>query len=109
MILYHYTSEVGYRAILKTRRLAPSLKANNPKDARYGDGQYLSDIIPGTKRASQLSYLFLGIPYQGRKFTHYLGIQVRDLHVLKGREHVYVVLNSVALDVSERIAFHGLN
>lgn len=32
--------------ILKSNQLNPLLKANNPKDARHGDGQYLSDLKP---------------------------------------------------------------
>lgn len=41
--LYHYTNEKGLNGILESNELRPSLKANNPKDARYGDGQYLSE------------------------------------------------------------------
>ena len=33
-IMHHYTSEVGYRGILQSKNIRPSLKANNPKDAR---------------------------------------------------------------------------
>ena len=47
--LYHYTSEKGLAGILDTGTLNPSLKANNPKDARYGNGQYFTDIAPGSK------------------------------------------------------------
>ncbi len=42
--LYHYTNEKGMNGIVESKKLNPSLKANNPKDARYGDGQYLFDI-----------------------------------------------------------------
>ena len=43
-ILHHYTSEDGHAGIMQSKTLRASLKANNPKDARFGDGQYLSDI-----------------------------------------------------------------
>ncbi|MEI3614626.1 HYD1 signature containing ADP-ribosyltransferase family protein [Pseudogracilibacillus sp. SO30301A] len=39
--LYHYTNENGLNGILSSNKLNPSLKTNNPKDVRYGDGQYL--------------------------------------------------------------------
>lgn len=107
MILYHYTSENGYRTIMECKRLRPSLRANNPKDARYGDGQYLTDILPGSKRPAQLSYLFLGIPYQGRKFTHYVGVKTDGLNVLAGRAHVFVILNRRDLNIEQRIVSHG--
>ena len=44
--LYHYTTEEGMEGIISSQKLNPSLKANNPKDARYGNGQYLSNIKP---------------------------------------------------------------
>ena len=49
--LYHYTSEKGLTGILDTGTLNPSLKANNPKDARYGNGQYLRILLQVLKVA----------------------------------------------------------
>lgn len=46
--LYHYTNQKGLTGITESNQLNPSLKANNPNDARYGNGQYLSDIEPQT-------------------------------------------------------------
>lgn len=105
--LYHYTNEDGLKGILSSKKLNPSLKANNPKDARYGDGQYLSDIEPGTKRPAQLSAAFIRIPWQGNKFSHYIEIDVSGLKVVKGREHVYIIPNLVPLDISNRIVSYG--
>jgi hypothetical protein len=106
-VLYHYTSKEGYAGILQTKRLLPSLRAHNPKDARFGDGQYLSDIVPGTKRPGQLSYLFFGIPWGWRRFTHHINLDVNGLAANYCRPHVYVIRNSVALDISNRILGHG--
>ncbi|GAA1998920.1 hypothetical protein GCM10009799_27460 [Nocardiopsis rhodophaea] len=36
--LYHYTNQAGHDGILSSGKMYPSWKANNPKDARYGDG-----------------------------------------------------------------------
>ncbi|MBH8609424.1 HYD1 signature containing ADP-ribosyltransferase family protein [Thermoactinomyces sp. CICC 10521] len=105
--MYHYTNEEGLKGILSSKKLNPSLKANNPKDARYGDGQYLSDIKPGTKRPGQLSAAFIRIPWQGRKFDHYIEIDVTGLKVVKGRENVFVIPNVVPLDISNRIVSYG--
>jgi hypothetical protein len=106
-VLYHYTDEAGYAAILAEKKLRPSLKAHSPKDARYGDGQYLSDIVPGSKRPGQLSYAFLKIPWAGRRFSHYIAINIDGLVVTAGRDGVYVVLNTKPLDISKRIVAHG--
>jgi hypothetical protein len=78
--------------------LNPSLKAVNPADARYGNGQYLSDIVSGTKTPAQLSREFLGMPFQGSRFTNFVEIDVRGLNVVQGRAGVFVVPNEVPLD-----------
>src|SRR5262249_17785014 len=57
--LFHYTNDSGLKGILDSGSLNPSLKAINPRDARYGNGQYLSDIAPGAKTPAQLSRAFL--------------------------------------------------
>ncbi|MBV9026900.1 MAG: hypothetical protein JO362_24590 [Streptomycetaceae bacterium] len=107
--LYHYTNEQGYNNILKSGELKPSLKENNPKDARYGDGQYLTDVEPGTRTPGQLSYAFLRVPWAGGRFTHYIEIDATGLNVIRGREHVFVVPNQEALDIASRIVSHGKN
>ena len=53
--LYHYTNEKGMNGIVESKQLNPSFRANNPKDARYGDGQYLSDIRPDTQTPTRLA------------------------------------------------------
>ena len=105
--LFHYTNEAGLKGITDSEELWPSLKALNPKDARFGDGQYLSSIVPGTRTLPQLSYDFLGIPFQGLRFTNYVEIDVTGLNVLEGRPGVFVVPGQSALDVSGRIVSSG--
>jgi hypothetical protein len=81
--------------IVNSQVMYPSTKARTPKDARYGDGQYVSDFKPGEKTNAQLSQHFLGIPFQGDKFSHHVAINVEGLPVKKPqdptREHVYVI------------------
>ncbi len=108
-ILYHYTSERGYRGILDSNSINPSLKANNPKDARFGEGQYVSDIMPKTKRPSQLSMIFFGIPWAGKRFEYHINIDVNGLNVIHGRKSVYLIPNTKPLDISNRIKGHGKN
>jgi hypothetical protein len=101
--LHHYTSEEGHEGIIQSKSIRPSFRASNPKDARFGDGQYLSDILSGTKRPGQLSMLFFGMPFAGRRFTHYVSINTKGLDVVFGRQSVYVVKNSGPLDISKRL------
>mgnify|MGYP000883199553 CR=1 FL=1 len=107
--LYHYTSEKGLAGILDTGTLNPSLKANNPKDARYGNGQYFSDIAPGTRSNASLSKQFINNPWQGSKYSNYIGVDTSNLTVVKGRDGVYVLPNENSLDLADRIVSHGKN
>ncbi|MBP3611323.1 MAG: hypothetical protein J6J42_13425 [Lachnospiraceae bacterium] len=89
------------------KKLNPSLKANNPKDCFYGEGQYLSDIVPGTKSPAQLSSIFIHNPFQGAKYAYYVEIDVTDLDVVYGRDNVFVILNQESLDLMDRIVSYG--
>ncbi len=105
--LFHYTNEKGLTGILDSGELNPSLKALNPNDVRYGNGQYLSDIVPGTKTPAQLSRSFLGQPFQGASFSHYLEVDVSGLNVIQGRPGVFVIPGETPLDLSGRIISSG--
>lgn len=105
--LYHYTTEEGLGAIVESGELNPSLKALNPADARYGNGQYLTDIIPGTRTGASLSATFLRVPGQGARFSHYVEINVAGLDVIEGRPGVFVILGETPLDISGRIMSFG--
>ncbi|MEZ6136189.1 MAG: HYD1 signature containing ADP-ribosyltransferase family protein [Pirellulaceae bacterium] len=91
----------------KTGKRVNCILKTRSKDARYGDGQYLSDIIPGTRTPSELSYAFLRVPFQGRRFTNYVEIDVSGLRVIRGRDSVFVIPNSESLNLSERIISGG--
>ena len=104
--LYHYTNEKGMNAIMNSGKLNPSLKANNPKDSRYGDGQYLSDIQPHSVKPASLASRFIRVPNR-YKYTHYIEIDVNGLSVTHGRKSVYVILNNEPLDISDRIVSYG--
>jgi hypothetical protein len=73
---------------------------------RYGNG-HLSDIIPGTKTPAQLSREFIGQPFQGKKYTHFVEIDVTGLPVIEGRPGVFVNPGEVPLDLTGRIINSG--
>lgn len=104
---FHYTDEAGLTGILDSGVMRPSLRANNPMDVRYGEGQYFSHIVPGSKTPAQLSTTFLGHPFQGQRFSHYLELDLSDLDVIKGREGVYVVLGAEPLAITGRVVNSG--
>jgi hypothetical protein len=88
--LFHYTSLEGHDGILKSKNIRPSLRANNPKDARHGDGQYFSDILPNTRRPAELSRIFFGFPWGGKRFAYHIDVNVDGLNVMAGRPFVFV-------------------
>ena len=92
--------------IVDSNQLNPSLKANNPKDARYGNGQYLSDITPDSVTPGQLGNKFINVPNK-YKYTNYVEIDVSGLDVVKGRDGVFVIPNEVPLDLTNRIISYG--
>ena len=105
--LFHYTTQNGLQGILESQSLRPSLVALNPADARYGDGQYFTDVTPGTKSRIDLSRAFLGFPFQARRFTHFVEVDMTNLVVVRGREGVFVILNSEPLNLEGRIVGFG--
>ncbi|GAB2833467.1 hypothetical protein GCM10022221_35450 [Actinocorallia aurea] len=109
--LYHYTTEDKMNKILDSKELWASTKAAKPQDAKLGDGQYLSDIAPGTKTLGQLARAFYGTPWGGRNFSHFIEIDVRGLPLVTApdRPGVFLIPNDSALDITERILRFGTN
>ncbi len=101
--MYHYTNEAGYNGIMESSSLRPSRWTVEAGDARYGDGQYLTDLEPGPRALEQLSDTFVNHPRYADKFTHCVRIDARGLEVLRGREHVFVIRNEGDLDLTGRI------
>ena len=105
--LYHYTTEKGIQGILNSEKLNPSIKTLTTKDARLGSGQYLTDIVPGSKTLGQTSRILFGTPWNIRKVSYYIEIDISELNVLKGRDGVYYIPNENILDLSNRIVSFG--
>jgi len=105
--LYHYTNEAAMNAIVESETLNPSLKALNPNDVRYGNGQYLSDIPPGSMTPAQLSRTFINNPFQGSRYSNYVAVDVTGLNVIQGRSGVFVIPNETPLNISGRIIGNG--
>ena len=106
-ILYHYTDEEGYFGIIRSKSLNPSLLEANPKDARHGDGQYLTDIVPGSLTTAQLSRLLFGVPWVRRKLAYYIAVNVQGLKVENPAEHFYLIRSRNPLKIADRIVGGG--
>ena len=74
--LFHYTDRIVHDGIVASLTLLPSTRLSNPNDVRFGEGQYLTDLEPGTMTLAQLSRAFLGHPFRGDRFTHFVEIEI---------------------------------
>lgn len=108
-VLDHYTTLVALQSILDSNQLWPSLYATRPRDVRYGEGQYSTDVAPGQRTGSRLSRLLIGNPFEAHRFTHFLAIGVTGLAIHRGRPGIFVIANSESLDLAGRIVRTGRN
>ncbi|WP_240416786.1 S8 family serine peptidase [Paenibacillus periandrae] len=108
-ILYHYTDQLGYKGILSSGVIFNSTKALRPKDARFGDGVYLTDIAPDTMSKEELSQILYNNAFQTKKTDWYVAIDVTDLNVYYGRPGVYVYRTEAPLPIINRFVTSGYN
>ena len=106
-VLYHYTTKKGLAGILESKQLRPSLVSVNPKHSRFGDGQYFTDIVPGSMSIIGILKALIHVPYPKPKFAYFVKIDVSGLAIQKGREHVFFLHNTHNLDLTGRILSFG--
>lgn len=102
--LYHYTNEAGYNAIMKSKVLNPSIGVKN---ARFGSGQYFTDIAPGTFTKGQTSYRLYGVPWNGSRLTHYVKIETSGLNIINNKPFNFLNPSSAPLNLNGRILGGG--
>jgi len=109
--LFHYTSDQGLKGILTSGKINPSTISQNAKDARIGDGQYFSDVVPGTKTSNQLSKSFYNDPRLGNRLKNYVEISTKgiDIAASADRPGVYLIPNLEPLEILSRIINYGKN
>lgn len=103
--LTHYTTEQGYNSIMESGQLLPS---TGPIHARFGDGQYLTDINSLNFTAGQVSRRLYGVPWNTNSLTHYIKIDVTGLNVIRNIPHNYLIPNNQPLNISNRILGGGI-
>jgi hypothetical protein len=131
--LIHYTDQKGLQGILASQKL---FLAQGEIHARYGDGQYFTDLLPeniggktvanltpeqkknGIISAGQAAQKLFNDSRLIRKMTHYVEINIEKLDVRQGlkekatditdiRENVQFILNNDMLDLKGRIVRSG--
>ena len=123
LILYHYTnSKENLDSIVATQTLRASF---GEKNARYGPGQYFTDVHPGMIAAEtvagltkdditlgnmskgQAARLLFGDARKKASFNYYLRIDVGGLPIQNPRPNVYYLPNDKPLDLRGRIKGYG--
>ena len=122
-ILTHYTDEAGYNGILESQEFRPSI---GYKNARHGDGQYFTDMSPdnivtfakkdlsaeqissGQISLGQASQKLYGIPYNAKKMTHYIQIDVKGLDISNPKPGIFLNKSNTNLNLGGRIKGSGL-
>ena len=121
-ILYHYTSQAGRAGILETEMLNASL---NPRNARYGAGQYFTDIAPsqiggrtladmsaeqianGQISQGQLARRLFGQPFAGNKLETSIAVDVTGMGANQVAPNIFLVSGTQPLNLSGSIVGAG--
>lgn len=120
--LIHYTDEVGHAGITSSGKL---FNSSGSKHARFGDGQYFTDLRPdmigarskaglspqqlanGQVSMGQVSSQLYGVPWNSGKMSHFVEIDVTGLNIVNPRSGTYLHPNGGPLDISGRIVNSG--
>lgn len=116
--LYHYTSDAGRAGILDSGEL---LASQGAKNARYGAGQYFTDIVPeaiggrtiattpvGSMSLGQLSSRLFGMPFNARKLSSFLEVDVSGLGARQVAPNIWLIDGQTGLDIAGRIIRSGV-
>ena len=104
-VLYHYTSAQGYKGIIESGEIRPSI---GYKHARYGDGQYFTDLLPSDYTVGQMSRQLYGVPWKTRSLEYMFKIDMNGLNVIKNGPHNFFVPNNAPLNIRGRIIDSGI-
>ncbi len=102
----HYTTEEGYKQIMESKELLPSL---DPKHARFGQGQYFTDLNPSEYTAGQVSRRLFGVPWCTSKVQYHIRIDLSGLNVINNVPGNYLVPNTTPLNIQNRIIDGGIS
>lgn len=118
----HFTDDAGHSGITSSKQL---FNSTGSKHARFGDGQYFTDITPqmigaptkagltaqqisaGQMSLGQASSKLFGVPWNGNKMSYFIEIDVTGLKLLNPRGGTFLFPNNKPLDLTGRIVRSG--
>lgn len=72
------------------------------KNERHGAGQYFTDLTSGYT-SGQISRRLLGVPWNSKKLTHFIDVDMSGLKVIKNARHNFLVPGTNSLPLGGRI------
>lgn len=96
-------TEAGYKAIMESGELFAS---TGVKNARHGAGQYFTDLTSGYT-SGQISRCLFGVPWNSKKLSHFIDVDMSGLNVIKNAPHNFLVPGTNSLSLNGRIINHG--
>ncbi|MBL9179293.1 MAG: hypothetical protein JNM65_14620 [Verrucomicrobiaceae bacterium] len=120
--LIHFTDEAGHTGITGSQQL---FNSTGSRHARFGDGQYFTDLTPEMIGAStkagltaeqvaagqismgQASSRLFGVPWNSGKMSHFIEIDVTGLNLVNPRPGTFLLPNNAPLDLTGRIIRSG--
>ena len=79
------------------------------KNARYGEGQYFTNLEPNNFTAGQISRRLYGIPFKTSKVEYFIKVDVRGLNVIQNNPHNFLVPGRNPLNLHGRIVDGGIS
>ena len=104
--LIHYTNKEGYNQIMQSETLNPSIGLKN---ARYGEGQYLTNLEAKDYTAGQISRRLYGVPWNTAKVEYFIKIDVSGLNVIQNNSYNFLISGKNPLNLQGRIIESGLS
>jgi hypothetical protein len=108
--LYHYGTVDKIAFILSTQVIPASSAVSDPDRARYGDGVYFTDIVPGSMTKGQIARRLYGSPHLGNQahVAEWVLIDLSGLTVIYNAPYNYMVPVVGGLPVQGRIISFGV-
>lgn len=103
--LIHYTSKENYIKIMESKELKPSVGI---KHARYGNGQYFTDLDPSQYTAGQISRRLYGVPWNTSKLEYFIKIDVRGLNIIQNSPHNFLLPGNNILNLQNKVIESGV-
>jgi hypothetical protein len=91
---------------MQSETLNPSIGLKN---ARYGEGQYLTNLEAKDYTAGQISRRLYGVPWNTAKVEYFIKIDVSGLNVIQNNSYNFLISGKNPLNLQGRIIESGLS